>query len=126
MNETNTRTILIVDDSRVFRKMLIRFIGDQYTVIEAGNSEECLKILADSKPKIDLGLIDLVMPGMDGFQLIKMIKKHPLYADAPFVIVTTTIGKENIAKAVSAGACGYVVKPFEKETILKKISNYLK
>lgn len=126
MDKSNKRTILLVDDSLLVRKMLKRFLGDKYTIIEAGSSEECLKILTDSKPKIDLGLIDVVMPEMDGFQLVKMMKKNPSYADAPFLMVTTEIGKENIDKAVLAGACGYIVKPFEKETILKKINQHLK
>ncbi len=126
MNQENKRTIILVDDSLVVRKMLKGYLEDKYTVIVAESPRECLKILAESKPKIDLGLIDVVMPEMDGFQLVKMIKKHPSYADVPFVMVTTKRGKENIDKAVLAGACGYIVKPFDQETILKKINKHLK
>ena len=126
MNEVNKKTVLIVDDSVVIRKMISGFLKNDYATIEAASPSECLKKLADTKPKIDLALIDVVMPEMYGFKLVKMIKKHPSYADVPCVMVTTKSGKENIDKAVLAGACDYIGKPFDKETILKKINKHLK
>ena len=126
MNEVNKKTILIVDDSIVIRKMITGFLKKDYATIEAASPSECLKILADTKPKIDLALIDVVMPEMYGFKLVKMIKKHPSYANVPCLMITTKSGKENINKAVLAGASGYIGKPFEKETILKKLNKHLK
>ena len=126
MNEVNKKTILIVDDSIVIRKMISGFLKNDYATIEAASPSECLKILADTKPKIDLALIDVVMPEMYGFKLVKMIKKHPSYANVPCLMITTKSGKENINKAVLAGASGYIGKPFDKETIIKKISKHLK
>lgn len=125
MNEANKKTILIVDDSPVIRKMIKDFLKDKFNIIEAGEPKECLKILAATQPTVDLGLIDVEMPYMNGFQLVKMIKKHPVYAKVPFIMVTSLTGKENVKKAVLAGACGYIGKPFDKEMLLQKINKYI-
>lgn len=126
MSESNKKTILSVDDSTVIREMIKGFLKDKFNVVEAGDARECLKILAGTKPKIDLGLIDVEMPGINGFQLIKMIKKHPFYAGVPCLIVTSKDDQNSVKQAVLAGACGYVVKPFSKEALLQKIDEHLK
>lgn len=120
------KTILIVDDSAIVREMLKKYLQDQFTIIEADKPRECLKILAGKKPHIDLGLIDVEMPEITGFKLVKMIKKHPMYADVPLVMVTSLSGKDNLNKAVLAGACDYIVKPFDKETLLQRINKHIK
>ncbi len=125
MAETKKKTILLVDDDPTIRKILKGFLNTNFDLIEAGDPKKCLENLATTTPRIDLGLIDVEMPHMDGFKLVKMIRKHPAYVDVPFVMVTIRDKKESVNQAVIAGACDYIVKPFDKETLLLKINKHL-
>lgn len=125
MNEVNKKTILVVEDDTLTRETLKVFLKEKFNVIDAGDPGECLKSLAETTPKIDLGLIDIEMPAMDGFQLIKMLRKHPSYTNVPFIMVSSHHEKENVERAVLAGACDYIAKPLNKETILNKIDEHL-
>lgn len=127
MSEANKKTILIVDDSTVVRETLKHYLkGASFDIIEAQDPKECLKILSATTIKIDLGLIDVEMPHMNGFELIEMIRAHPSYADVPFVMVTSKHDKEHVTQAIKAGACDYLGKPFKKKTLLDKIHKHLK
>ncbi len=126
MCEVNKKTILIVDDSPMIREMIKDFLDDKFNYIEADDPKECLGILADTKPKIDLGLIDVEMPFMTGFKLITMIKKHASYANVPFLMVTSKDGPDDIKKAAQAGACDYLLKPFDDKMLLQKIEKHIK
>ena len=127
MSESNKKTILIVDDSLVVREMLKSYLKETgFDVIEAQDPKECLKILSASTAKINLGLIDVEMPHMNGFELIEMIRAHPSYADVPFVMVTSMQDKKHVTQAVKSGACDYIGKPFNQKTLLDKIHKHLK
>lgn len=121
--ETN-KTILVVDDDPTIRKLLKGMLKDHFNVIEAGNGTECLKKLS-ANPAIDLGLIDIEMPNINGIQLVKMIRKQDAYTDLPIMMVTVTSDKDHVVQSIHAGAKDYIVKPFSKQTILEKICKYL-
>lgn len=126
MNDVNKKTILIVDDSPMIREMIKDFLNDKFNYLEAGDPKECLETLAATTPRVDLGLIDVEMPFMTGYKLIAMIKKHASYARVPFIMVTSRDSQDDIKKAVLAGACDYISKPFDDETLLEKIEKHLK
>ncbi len=126
MNKEIQKTILMVDDSPLIRAQVKSFLKENFTVIEAANPKECLKILSEKKPKIDLGLIDIEMPEMDGFQLIEMIRKDSAYANVPFIIMTSLHEKENITKAIQIKAHDFIGKPFDKKRLLEKINKHIK
>lgn len=125
MAETKKKTILIVDDDLIIREILKDFLIIDFDIIEEGDPKECLENLATTTPAIDLGLIDVEMPHMNGFKLVKMIREHPTYADVPFIMVTSRDEKEFVNQAVIAGARDYIVKPFDKETLFLKINKHL-
>lgn len=114
--------ILSVDDIVVIRKMICKAAEhlDAY-VFEAGNGEEALQVLQKTQGKIDLIFLDWNMPKMSGIEFLTLIKKHPKYKDIPVVMTTTVNERENIIKAIQAGASQYMVKPFTQEDIIKKI-----
>jgi len=114
--------ILSVDDIVVVRKMVARAAKSlDADFFEAANGEEALQVLRETGGKIDLIFLDWNMPKMSGLDFLNYIKKQPEYKDIPVVMTTAINERENIIKAVQAGASQYLVKPFTQEDITKKI-----
>lgn len=118
----NRMKILSVDDSTTIRKIIRSSVEVlNYDLLEASGGNEALDVLARERENIKLILLDLNMPGMSGFDLLKAIKKDNLYKDIPVMMVTTEGEKVNIVKAVQAGVANYLLKPFTSEELTKKI-----
>ena len=114
--------ILSVDDSTTIRKIIRSSVEIlNYSLLEASGGAEALDILARERENIKLILLDLNMPGMSGFDLLRTVKRDNLYRDIPVMMVTTEGEKENIVKAVQAGVANYLLKPFTSEELTKKI-----
>lgn len=114
--------ILSVDDSAIIRK-IIRMAVEviEYEFLEAGDGEEALNVMDEHYSNIALILLDLNMPGINGFELLKIIKSDDKFKSIPVMMVTTESEKLNIIKAIQLGANNYVVKPFTMEEITKKM-----
>lgn len=115
------KKILIVDDS----KTEIMFLSDNlqkngYTVRSATNAEEAFARLAEEKP--DLILMDVVMPGQNGFQITRSISKDPLYADVPIFMCTSKNQETDRVWGMRQGAKDYIVKPVKMDELLAKIA----
>jgi two-component system chemotaxis response regulator CheY len=114
--------ILSVDDSAIIRKIIRNGVELlDYELLEAGDGVEALAILDESSAHIKLILLDWNMPGMDGLDFLRKIKENPLLQHLPVMMVTTESEKENIIRAIQAGAINYMVKPFSIEELVKKI-----
>ena len=114
--------ILSVDDSAIIRKIMKMAIEViEYEFLEAGDGEEALNIIGEHYSNIGLILLDLNMPGINGFELLKIIKSDDKFKSIPVMMVTTESEKLNIIKAIQLGANNYVVKPFTMEEITKKM-----
>lgn len=114
--------ILSVDDSAIIRKIIRNGVELlDYEFIEAGDGQEALAILEESYNDIALILLDWNMPGMDGLDFLQKIKENSVMQYVPVMMVTTESEKENIIKAIQAGAINYMVKPFTIEELTKKI-----
>jgi two-component system chemotaxis response regulator CheY len=112
---------LVVDDSRVMRTILTRFMMEMdYTVVQAGDGAEALQILEDGA-RPDVALVDWNMPVMDGLTFIKRCRANPEFRDVVLVMVTTESERSQISRALAAGAHEYVIKPFTEEDIAKKL-----
>ncbi|MBC9783606.1 response regulator [Heliobacterium chlorum] len=113
--------VLSVDDSAIIRKIIRGAVEVlEGTLLEASDGEEALEIM-DKHDGIDLILLDWNMPGMNGWELLNRIKSHPVYKYIPVMMVTTEGERENIVRAIRAGAVHYLVKPFTTEDLQKKI-----
>jgi two-component system, chemotaxis family, chemotaxis protein CheY len=113
--------VLVVDDSRAIRRIIgdiMKQIG--FEVSEAGNGVEALQRL-DEEDTPDIVLIDWNMPEMNGLELIKAIRANPNFSDLPLMMVTTETEMERMALAFMAGVNEYVMKPFDKATIVDKL-----
>ena len=113
--------VLVVDDSRAIRRIIgeiMKQLG--FEVSEAGNGIEALQRLGELGAP-DLVLVDWNMPEMNGLDFIKAVRANPTYSDLPLMMVTTETEMERMALAFMAGVNEYVMKPFDKATILDKL-----
>ena len=112
--------ILVVDDSKTELHHLSELLGKRgYAVRTAENGEEALRRLAEEKP--DLILMDVVMPGQNGFQLTRAINRTPEYADIPIIICTSKNLETDRVWGMRQGARDYVTKPVDEAELLGKI-----
>ncbi|GAB1436758.1 twitching motility response regulator PilH [Sphaerotilus sulfidivorans] len=114
------RSILLVDDSRTELHVLSDLLVRQgYRVRTAENGEEALRRLAEDKP--DLILMDVVMPGQNGFQLTRTITRDPRWADVPVIMCTSKNQETDKVWGLRQGARDYVVKPVDPGELVQKI-----
>jgi twitching motility two-component system response regulator PilH len=117
------RKILVVDDSKTELHHLSDVLGKRgYLVRTAENGEEAMRRLADDKP--DLILMDVVMPGQNGFQLTRSITRNPLYADVPVIMCTSKNQETDKVWGMRQGARDYIVKPVNGDELVAKIKAF--
>lgn len=119
----NKRRILVVDDSAVNRALLKEILGDQYQVSEAADGVSALDLLLKGEQKLLAVLLDIEMPGLDGFEVLRRIRAESSLADLPVVMVTASNDSETEAKALRLGATDFVTKPFVPEVIRCRVNN---
>ena len=125
MNETGKTKILVVDDSKVIRKMVgVILRSNGYVVVEAEDGLDALEKLL--KDDYNLLITDLNMPRMDGFTLIKEVRKDEYYKFIPIIMLTTEAGENERRKGIEVGANVYLTKPTVPEEILINIQKLLK
>jgi twitching motility two-component system response regulator PilH len=115
--------ILVVDDSKTELHHLSDLLGKRgYTVRTAENGEEALRRLAEEKP--DLILMDVVMPGQNGFQLTRSITRDPRFADVPVIMCTSKNQETDKVWGMRQGARDYIVKPVNSDELIAKIKAF--
>lgn len=118
------RTILVVDDEVVMRNAIKRiFEKDNYRVLVAKDAMELSKILEDTR--LDLILLDVNLPWVDGYELCSLLKSHPTLKHLPVAFISGNKSEEDIRRGFEAGADEYITKPFEVEDIEKAVSSLL-
>ncbi len=125
MNEVRT---LIVDDASVMRKIVERSLRqagiEPLVVHEAGNGAEAIDVLKVAE--VDLILLDINMPGMDGLEFMGQIRRQNLAAGVPVVMVTTESGEGHVRQAIEGGASGYIRKPFTTDHVRERVLPFVK
>lgn len=118
------KTIMTVDDSTSIRQMVTFTLKNAaYEVVEAKDGKEALVKSKDAG--IDMVLTDLNMPNMDGIELIKNLRADPAYKFVPIVMLTTESQDSKKQEGRSAGATGWIVKPFKPEQLLAVVKKVL-
>ncbi len=120
--------ILAVDDQKVMRQLIQFSLAREYEVIEAGGGQEALEILAQYESsgklmQISAMLLDISMPGIGGFEVLHSV--HQQYPKLPVLMCTAMSTMEDVGKAISHGAVGYIVKPFDGVTLRDKLQKVL-
>ncbi len=120
-----TRRILVVEDQEDNRRILrdlLRSVG--YEMIEAVTGEEGVTLAESSRP--DLILMDIQLPGLDGYEATRRIKANPALRAIPIIAVTSYALSGDDVKALQAGCDAYVTKPYSPRALLAKIREYLR
>lgn len=122
--EKNAR-ILIVDDSEMNRDMLSDMLSDDYDIVEAADGEEALSILKERVYDIDLVLLDIIMPAVDGFGVLDVMKRYHWIDNTPVIMISSETSQSYIRKAFELGVTDYIIRPFDSFIIHKRVSNTL-
>jgi len=119
------KKILAVDDSEIDLEMLEFLLKDKYIVIPIKSGIEALDYLRHNND-INLILLDLIMPEMDGWEIFYRIKKLGIIKDVPVAFVTAVHSEEEQKRAKEMGVTGYIFKPFFRDELMKRIGTMLK
>lgn len=118
------KTVLIIEDNLEIRENTTEILElANFNVITAVNGKEGIAVAEIKLP--DVILCDILMPQMDGYDVIKKIKKNPLTSKIPFIYVTASAEKSEIKMAMDMGADGYVKKPFDVKELMETIHGVL-
>jgi len=120
------KTILVIEDDKFLRELITRKLLDEaYEVSEAIDGEEGIKKIKEGKP--DLILLDLILPGIDGFEVLSKMKEDPALASIPVIILSNLGQKDDVEKGLKMGAVDYLIKAhFTPGEIIEKIKVVLK
>ena len=116
--------ILIADDSAMNRAILVEMLGDGYDVIEAENGREAVRVL-QSAPEIDLLLLDIMMPEMDGFEVLEQMKRYGWIEEVPVVMISAENGSAYVERAYDLGATDFISRPFDMAIVRRRVTNTL-
>jgi CheY-like chemotaxis protein len=117
------KVILAVDDQPEVLTMLESILGHDYDVIAARTTARAFAVLA--RENIDLILLDVMMPGMDGIEVYDYLKQQAYFDDVPVLFVTSDADVDTVNKALKLGAKGYIRKPIQEDALLEKVKNVL-
>ena len=115
--------VLIIDDSINNIELLSDILGDYYEVMFANTGTKALQMASDLLP--DLILLDIVMPEIDGYELIKQLKDDPETALIPVIFITAKSSKEDMIKGFELGAVDYIAKPFYEQEVLVRVKTHI-
>ena len=118
------KIMMIVDDVEINRVILSEMFSKYYSIVEADNGKTAYEYISANSENIDVILLDLVMPLMDGFQLLEKIKGDAVLERIP-VIVTSQAGEDNEARALEMGAADFISKPYNEKVALRRVNNVL-
>ena len=115
--------ILIVDDSEMNRYLLIDILKEHYDVVEAENGVEAISLLSKQRTDFSLLLLDIMMPEMDGLEVLAYIKKHHWDDTFAVIMISAADSPANIKRAYDLGAFDYISRPFDSTIVRRRISN---
>lgn len=124
MNTLVPGTILAVDDVTTNLDLLVTSIGKHYDLLIATNGFNALHLASQAKP--DLILLDVMMPGMDGFAVLEALQTNPLTRDIPVILLTALTEVATKTKGFQLGAVDYITKPFQIEEVYARVNTHLK
>lgn len=116
------KLVLIVDDEEIGLEMIASVLeADGYSVLKASDVKSAIEVLESNKTTINVILMDLVMPKLNGFVAIRTIKAQKLTRLIPVMALTASTDKESVVKAMSVGADDYLTKPFDPSDLLNRV-----
>lgn len=121
----NSKKILIVDDKGINRYMLAEIFREQYEVIEAAGGAAAIERINQEGNNLAVILLDIIMPGIDGFGVLDYLKERDMLNIVPVVIVTDDSSEETAMRAFEYNVADMVIKPFEPRIIKRRVQNIM-
>lgn len=118
--------ILVVDDSEMNREILSSMLGDEFHILEAADGKECISVIRKYGRDIALVLLDIVMPEMDGFEVLEFMNKHEWIDDIPVIMISSEDSAASVKKAYEMGVSDYINRPFDVEVVHRRVFNTIK
>ncbi|MGN0940472.1 MAG: putative bifunctional diguanylate cyclase/phosphodiesterase [Selenomonadaceae bacterium] len=122
-NAVKKSVMLIVDDVEINRVILAQFFKGEYEIVEAENGEEALKIL--NERKVDIVMLDIVMPVMDGFEVLSRMKHDERFSDIPVIATTARSEGDSEVRAMEMGAADFITKPYNPTVVRIRVRNVM-
>lgn len=119
------KKIMVVEDNEINLAILSEILSSEYSVLEAVNGQEALLVLKEHKDEISLILLDIVMPVMDGYTFLSIMKADPAYASIPVIVTTQSDSESDEVAALSHGASDFVAKPYKPQIILHRVASII-
>ena len=116
--------ILIVDDAKFNRDMLKEILGEKYSYLEAENGNQAIQMIGENIG-IDLMLLDINMPQMNGFEVLKIMKRSQCIAETPVIMISSEDAADTMRKAYELGITDYITRPFDSVIVKKRVQNTL-
>ena len=123
---THKYKILIVDDSEMNREILSSILGDEFDILEAADGKECISVIRKYGRDIALVLLDIVMPEMDGFEVLEFMNKHEWIDDIPVIMISSEDSAASVKTAYEMGVSDYINRPFDVEVVHRRVFNTIK
>ncbi len=123
MEKLNTLSVLVVEDSNAIRSLIVKILKRKGIgkITQASNGKQALDAVTLLRP--DLIISDLVMPEMNGVELLGNLQKHPEFKRIPFVVLTSKTEDATFKKIMGMGAADYIRKPFGEQELLVKLKS---
>ena len=118
--------ILVVDDSEMNREILSEILNEEYDIIEADSGDTCIDMLRKYDTGISLVLLDIVMPGMDGFGVLNYMNHHHYLEDIPVIMISSEDSTETVRRAYEMGVSDYINRPFDAGVVHRRVYNTIK
>jgi signal transduction histidine kinase/DNA-binding response OmpR family regulator len=118
-------TLLLVEDNRDLQNYMCLILQNEYKIITAGNGQKALEILEKKENDLNLIITDLMMPVMDGYQLLEKLKSSPATNHISTIMLTARVGKDDHHQGLRVGVDSYLTKPFDEEELKIHIKNLL-
>lgn len=125
MHKKTRQKILIVDDCTTNRELLIDMLEDEFDIIEAIDGFQAMKIIREYGSSIDLMLLDIIMPEVDGFEVLAMMNENNLINDVPVIMISAEDDNSFIERAYEMGATDYIRRPFNLAVVRRRVTNTL-
>lgn len=119
-------TVLIADDAEINREILSAMLGGTFRILEAVDGESCIQTLQDNGNQISLCLLDVIMPGKDGFDVLAYMNDTHLIEEVPVIIITGDDSAESIRRAFDLGVTDYINRPFDSKVVRRRALNTVK
>lgn len=124
--EKTKQQVLIVDDSELNRQILMEMLAEDFITIEASDGKECISILEKKGTDISLVLLDIVMPVMNGFEVLKYMSVNHMIDEIPVIMISSEDSQSSIRSAYELGAADYISRPYDARVVYQRVFNTIK